>query len=199
MSDLVSSPPGKGRTSLRWFFIAAAAVVAVLVIDAVVLVAVAASAGRPDDSATREVYVTTKAIAKGTSGIDAVTSRAIEPKNVPRRYVPEGAISTTDEIVTKAALFDIPAGTIIQSGFFVDPAVTSRQVEAVEVIVTTGAVAKGQALDPAVADGRVKPTPVPNLRLPANRVTSIDQLRGKAAAIDIAEHTALTESMVATP
>lgn len=71
-----------------------------------------------------EVYKADLSVARGTEGLAAVDSGAIVVDQIPREFRPGTAISTTDEIAGKVALFDIAPGTVIVTDMFVDPATT---------------------------------------------------------------------------
>jgi len=68
------------------------------------------------------VYVAKSDIAKGTAGETAVSSKAVDTAQIPQQIKPETAISTTDQLDKKVALFDIPKNSVIITGMFVDPA-----------------------------------------------------------------------------
>jgi len=68
------------------------------------------------------VYVAKSDIAKGTAGETAVSSKAIDTAQIPQQIRPATAITTTDQLDKKVALFDIPKNSVIITGMFVDPA-----------------------------------------------------------------------------
>jgi len=68
------------------------------------------------------VYVAKSDITKGTAGETAVSSKAIDTAQIPQQIRPATAITTTDQLDKKVALFDIPKNSVIITGMFVDPA-----------------------------------------------------------------------------
>jgi pilus assembly protein CpaB len=68
------------------------------------------------------VYVAKSDIAKGTAGEQATASKAIDTAQIPQQIRPATAITTTDQLSKKVALFDIPKNSVIITGMFVDPA-----------------------------------------------------------------------------
>jgi Flp pilus assembly protein CpaB len=60
-------------------------------------------------------------IERGTPGADALNSGAISEQQIPQEFVPSTAITTTEQILSDVALFQIAPGTIIIEGMFVDP------------------------------------------------------------------------------
>jgi Flp pilus assembly protein CpaB len=68
------------------------------------------------------VYVAKTDIKRGTGGETAASSKAIDQSQIPQQFKPATAISTTDQLAKKVALFDIPANSVIVNGMFVDPA-----------------------------------------------------------------------------
>lgn len=80
---------------------------------------------RANEGAKRvEVYVAKGEIKRGVPGEQATQSGDISQAQIPQEFRPNTAISTTDEIAKKVALFDIAPGTVIVQGMFVDPATT---------------------------------------------------------------------------
>ena len=71
-----------------------------------------------------DVYVAKSDIARGTPGETAVSDGAIGKAQIPQEFRPASAITTTDEVSQKVALFDIPQNSPIVQGMFVDPAKT---------------------------------------------------------------------------
>ena len=69
-----------------------------------------------------DVYVAKSDIARGTAGEQAASSKAIDKSQIPQQFKPATAITTTDQLAKKVALFDIPANSVIVDGMFVDPA-----------------------------------------------------------------------------
>src|SRR5690606_18075872 len=57
-------------------------------------------------------------------GETAVADGSIATSKNPQEFKPTTAITTTDEIQKKVALFDIPQNTVIVKDMFVDPAST---------------------------------------------------------------------------
>ena len=75
------------------------------------------------DGAERvEVYQAQNLIPRGTTGADALNNGDVAQKGIPNEFRPETAITSTDEILQKVALFDVSPGTVIVQGMFVDPA-----------------------------------------------------------------------------
>ena len=77
-----------------------------------------------------DVYVAKSDILRGTAGEQAASSKAIDKSQIPQQFKPATAISTTDQLAKKVALFDIPANSVIVDNMFVDPAssqITFRQ------------------------------------------------------------------------
>ena len=77
-----------------------------------------------------DVYVAKSDIARGTAGEQAASSKAIDKSQIPQQFKPATAITTTDQLAKKVALFDIPANSVIVDNMFVDPAssqITFRQ------------------------------------------------------------------------
>jgi Flp pilus assembly protein CpaB len=69
-----------------------------------------------------DVYVAKTDIPKGTEGETAASDGAVGTAQIPQEFRPASAITTTDEIKKKVALFDIPQNTPIVQDMFVDPA-----------------------------------------------------------------------------
>ena len=68
------------------------------------------------------VFVAKSDIKRGTAGEQAANSKAIEQAQIPQQFKPATAITTTDQLAKKVALFDIPSNSVIVDGMFVDPA-----------------------------------------------------------------------------
>jgi pilus assembly protein CpaB len=80
---------------------------------------------RANDNAKRVDVFSAKAdIVRGTPGETAVADGSIGSSKIPQEFKPTTAITTTDEIQKKVALFDIPQNTVIVKDMFVDPAST---------------------------------------------------------------------------
>lgn len=80
---------------------------------------------RANDNARRvDVFVARQDIPRGTPGETAAADGGIGQAQIPQEFRPTSAITTTDEIQRKVALFDIPASSTIVQGMFVDPAQT---------------------------------------------------------------------------
>jgi Flp pilus assembly protein CpaB len=80
---------------------------------------------RANDNARRvDVFVAKQDIARGTPGETAASEGAIDRAKIPQEFRPASAITTTDELQRKVALFAIPANATIVQGMFVDPAQT---------------------------------------------------------------------------
>jgi Flp pilus assembly protein CpaB len=78
---------------------------------------------RANNNAKRvDVFAAKAPIKRGTLGKTAVDSGAIGTSKIPQEFKPATAIASTEEIVKKVALFDIPAGAVVIQGMFVDPA-----------------------------------------------------------------------------
>lgn len=75
-----------------------------------------------NDAKLVTVYVAKSDISKGTSGDDAANSKAIDTAQMPAQFKPGTAITTTNQISKKVALFDIPKNSVIVTDMFVDPA-----------------------------------------------------------------------------
>ncbi len=69
-----------------------------------------------------DVYVAKSDIKRGTPGETAAASKQIDKSQIPQQFRPATAITTTDQLAKKVALFDIPANSVIVEGMFVDPA-----------------------------------------------------------------------------
>ena len=76
------------------------------------------------DARRVEVFSANTDIPRGTPGETAATDGAIGQSKIPQEFRPATAVTTTDELQKKVALFDIPANTVIVKGMFVDPAQT---------------------------------------------------------------------------
>jgi len=80
---------------------------------------------RANDNARRvDVFVARQDIPRGTPGETATSDGAVGQAKIPQEFRPATAITTTDEIQLKVALFDIPSSATIVKGMFVDPAQT---------------------------------------------------------------------------
>jgi len=80
---------------------------------------------RANDNAKRvDVFAAQADIIRGTPGETAVADGSIGSSKIPQEFKPTTAITTTDEIQKKVALFDIPQNTVIVKDMFVDPAQT---------------------------------------------------------------------------
>jgi Flp pilus assembly protein CpaB len=80
---------------------------------------------RAYDNAERvDVFVATADIPRATPGDTSVADGSIDSAKIPREFRPATAITTTDAVQRKVALFDIPQNTVILTGMFVDPAST---------------------------------------------------------------------------
>ena len=80
---------------------------------------------RANNNAKRvDVYVAKTDIPRGTAGEDATRSDLVGQAQIPQEFRPASAITTTDEIAKKVALFNIPQNTPIVQDMFVDPAQT---------------------------------------------------------------------------
>jgi Flp pilus assembly protein CpaB len=69
-----------------------------------------------------DVFVSGSPIPRGTAGEEASRNEDIKQDQVPQKTKPDTAIATLDQINKKVALFNIPKGTVITEGMFVDPA-----------------------------------------------------------------------------
>jgi len=79
--------------------------------------------GRANNNAALvNVYVAKGDIKRGTGGETAASSKIIDQSQIPQQFKPATAITTTDQLAKKVALFDIPANSVIVNGMFVDPA-----------------------------------------------------------------------------
>ena len=80
---------------------------------------------RANDNAKRvDVFVAKSQVVQGTPGETAAADGSVGTSKIPQEFRPATAITSTDEIRKKVALFDIAAGTVIVQGMFVDPAQT---------------------------------------------------------------------------
>lgn len=76
---------------------------------------------RANEGAQRvQAFAATNEILRGTPGDDALANGDIEEKGIPQDFRPDTAITSTDEIKQKVALFDIAPGTVIVQDMFVD-------------------------------------------------------------------------------
>jgi len=80
---------------------------------------------RANNNAKRvDVYVAKTDIPRGTPGETAASDGGVGIAQIPQEFRPASAITTTDEIQKKVALFNIPQNTPIVQDMFVDPAQT---------------------------------------------------------------------------
>lgn len=80
---------------------------------------------RANKNAERVNVFSAKAeVPRGTPGETAVADGSVGSAKIPQEFRPATAITSTDEIQKKVALFDIAPGTVIVQGMFVDPAQT---------------------------------------------------------------------------
>ena len=80
---------------------------------------------RANENAKRvDVFYATADIKRGTPGEDAVKNGDIQQGPIPQNFKPATAITNTDEVNKKVALFDIPARSVILQNMFVDPSTT---------------------------------------------------------------------------
>ncbi len=78
---------------------------------------------RANNNAKRvDVYVAKTDIPRGTAGETAASDGSVGVAQIPQEFRPASAITTTDEIQKKVALFNIPQNTPIVQDMFVDPA-----------------------------------------------------------------------------
>lgn len=77
-----------------------------------------------------DVFVAKGPIPEGTPGEQAVANGSIALSKVNAEFRPSNAISSPDEIVAKAALFNISPNTIITQGMFVDPSEAALSFQA---------------------------------------------------------------------
>jgi Flp pilus assembly protein CpaB len=71
-----------------------------------------------------DVFAAKSQVPRGTPGETAVADGSVGAAKIPQEFRPATAITSTDEIQKKVALFDIAPGTVIVQGMFVDPAQT---------------------------------------------------------------------------
>lgn len=71
-----------------------------------------------------DVFSAKSQVPRGTPGETAVADGSVGAAKIPQEFRPATAITSTDEIQKKVALFDIAPGTVIVQGMFVDPAQT---------------------------------------------------------------------------
>ena len=67
------------------------------------------------------MFAATGVIVKGTRGEDAIKNELIMIKDLPAEFVPGNAITTTQALTGKIALFDLGNEMVIVEGMFVDP------------------------------------------------------------------------------
>jgi hypothetical protein len=72
------------------------------------------------------VYVATTNIAKGTTGDSAIARRLIAPAKIRKPFKPGSAVTDPQQLAGNAALFDIPAHSVIVAGMFVVSGETSQ-------------------------------------------------------------------------
>ena len=118
-----------------------------------------------------DVYVAKSDIPRGTAGEQAASSKAIDKSQIPQQFKPATAITTTDQLAKKVALFDIPANSVIVDNMFVDPAssqITFRQrltnKDYVAVSISTdqvhgvaGFLVAGDEINMAIKEAQAKP------------------------------------------
>ncbi len=118
-----------------------------------------------------DVFVAKSDIKRGTAGEQAANSKAVEQAQIPQQFKPATAITTTDQLAKKVALFDIPANSVIVDGMFVDPAtsqitfrerLTNKNFVAVSIATDTihgvaGFLVAGDAVNMAVPEEQAKP------------------------------------------
>jgi Flp pilus assembly protein CpaB len=123
-----------------------------------------------------DVYVAKSDIARGTAGEQAASSKAIDKSQIPQQFKPATAITTTDQLAKKVALFDIPANSVIVDNMFVDPAssqitfrqrLTNKNYVAVSISTDSvhgvaGFLVAGDEVNMAVKFGQAKPPDVWN-------------------------------------
>jgi pilus assembly protein CpaB len=97
------------------------------------------------------VYVAKSDISKGTAGEQATSSKAIDTAEIPQQFRPSSAITTTDQLAKKVALFNIPKNSVIVTDMFVDPA--SAQISFRDRITNSGWVALSISVDQIHAVG----------------------------------------------
>jgi Flp pilus assembly protein CpaB len=118
-----------------------------------------------------DVYVAKSDIKRGTAGEQAASSKAIDQSQIPQQFRPATAITTTDQLAKKVALFDIPANSVIVDGMFVDPAtsqitfrerLTNKNFVGVSISTDTihgvaGFLVAGDEVNMAVPEDQAKP------------------------------------------
>lgn len=167
-----------------------------------------------------EVFVAKRTIPRGATAADVLNASDIDQTPWPVELKPDQEIRVPDELRGKVALFNIPAGTVITQGMFIDPPlypptngpVPTRPTGAPPIVprpVTTA------------SDGRVTVFVVKtkvNSRLPAEKaltakaievrmtdaqyrpetaVTSLDDLGGTFAQFDLEPGSLLVTGMFA--
>jgi len=124
-----------------------------------------------DNAKLVSVYVAKTDIKRGTGGETAASSKAIDQSQIPQQFKPATAITTTDQLAKKVALFDIPANSVIVNGMFVDPAtsqITFRErltnknfvavtISAAGVNGVAGFIVPGDEVNMAVPETQAKP------------------------------------------
>jgi Flp pilus assembly protein CpaB len=123
-----------------------------------------------------DVFVAKSDIKRGTAGEQAAASKAVDQSQIPQQFKPATAITTTDQLAKKVALFDIPANSVIVDGMFVDPAtsqITFRErltnknyvavsISAAGVNAVGGFIVAGDEVNIAVPVAQAKiPDPLP--------------------------------------
>jgi pilus assembly protein CpaB len=118
-----------------------------------------------------DVFVAKSDIKRGVAGEQAAASKAVDQSQIPQQFKPATAITTTDQMAKKVALFDIPANSVIVDGMFVDPAtsqitfrerLTNKNYVAVTVSTDTvhgvaGFLVAGDEVNMAVAEDNAAP------------------------------------------
>jgi len=74
-----------------------------------------------EDSKPVDVFIAAENIPRGTPGQTAVDAKQIQQAQIPQKFRPATAITSTDQVQQKVALFDISPGTVIVDKMFVDP------------------------------------------------------------------------------
>lgn len=164
-------------------------------------------------------YVAVEAIPRGTSGTDAVNEHSIRAATAPRSMVPATAVFSPDAVIAKNAVFDIPPGTVIVEGMFVDPARRARPTTTSAasgapcppaagpadragrsvVVHVTGAIPAGTSGESAIAAGQVEVATAAPQFVPGAAVHQLVDLCGKFAVFDLAPNTVLVDGLFAPP
>ncbi len=128
-----------------------------------------------NDAKLVTVYVAKSDVAKGTTGEAATGSKAIDTAQIPQQFKPATAITTTDQLSKKVALFNIPKNSVIVTDMFVDPAtaqisfrdrITNKSWVAVSITADAvhevgGFLVAGDEVNISVPEAAVNP-PAPN-------------------------------------